>query len=115
MHQAAQVDTPASVTVPNNMFGLVLWAVARFGGGLIIAGASFYALTKVYADHQVQNERLMTIIETRAKMDGELSAALQTFRTSVESMNATMNSLAQDAREAHNLPRRTEKTQPSTK
>lgn len=39
LHQIAQNDTPAAVHVPKDLNGLIVWAIGRFGGGILLAAA----------------------------------------------------------------------------
>jgi hypothetical protein len=94
LHQIAENDTPAAVTVPQTLQGLVLWAVGRFGSGILLALACGWALMRVYEDHGRQTDKLMTILEQRAKVDTEMTAALLQLRTALDKV-------AEEARNAH--------------
>lgn len=94
LHQIAQNDTPSAVNVPKDMQGLVVWAVGRFGSGILLAAACAWALSKVYADHSKQTDRMLTLLEQRAKADSELATALFRF-------NQALDELAKEARAAH--------------
>jgi hypothetical protein len=94
LHAIAQCDTPAAVDVPNNMNGLVMWMVGRFGGGILLAIACGWALGRVYDDHAKQTGRLMEILEQRAKVDSEMTSALMQLRIAIDEV-------AKESREAH--------------
>ena len=94
LHAFAQKDTPAVVNVPRDMAGLIFWAVGRFGSGILLAVACGYALSRVYDDLSRQQMQLMTILESRAKLDTELTGALLQLRSAIDEV-------AKDARSAH--------------
>jgi hypothetical protein len=84
LHQIAQNDTPATVQVPSTINGLIIWAVGRFGGGIVIAVACAWALSKVYEDLRRQTDRMMTLMETRAASDSALATSISGLKTSIE-------------------------------
>lgn len=94
LHQIAQNDTPAAVQVPPTLNGLIVWAVGRFGGGILLAAACAGALSKVYEDQRVQTDRMMTLLEARAGADSQLATALLGVKSSIEEMT-------KEARTAH--------------
>ena len=96
LHSLAQADTPATVEVPNTMSGLLFWAIGRFGSGIMLAVACGWALSRVYEDHAKQTAQLMTILESRAKLDSEMTSALVHLTTAIDQV-------AKDAAKAHHL------------
>lgn len=94
LHQIAQNDTPAAVQVPPTLNGLIVWAVGRFGGGILLAAACAWALSKVYDDHAKQTDRMMTLLEARAAADSQLATAMLSVKMSIED-------LTKEARAAH--------------
>jgi hypothetical protein len=94
LHSLAQADTPSTVDVPKDMTGLLFWAIGRFGSGILLALACGYALTRVYEDHAKQTQQLMTILETRAKLDSEMTAALVHLTSAIDQVS-------RDAQKAH--------------
>lgn len=94
LHTIAQNDTPSAVHVPKDMHGLIVWAIGRFGGGILLAAACAWALSKVYEDHAKQTDRMLSLLEARAKADSDLATALMVF-------NRAIDDLAKEARTAH--------------
>jgi hypothetical protein len=94
LHQLAESDTPAAVTVPQSWQGIVFWAVGRFGSGILLAAACGWALMRVYEDHAKGTDRLMTILEQRAKVDADMTSALLQLR-------GALDEVAREARNAH--------------
>lgn len=94
LHNIAQQDTPTSVEVPKEWRGLLIWAVGRFGSGILMAAACGWALTRVYDDHATQTRQLMTILEQRARVDSEMTLTLSRLGQSIDE-------LRRDAANAH--------------
>ena len=94
LHNFAQQDTPNVVDVPKSWRGLIVWAVGRFGGGILMAMACGWALMRVYDDHALQTRQLMTILEQRARVDAEMTLAVNQLRSAVQEV-------AKEARDAH--------------
>jgi hypothetical protein len=99
MHQVASSDTPAAVSVPPTMMGLVTWAVGRFGGAALIAIAAVYFLTKVYTDMRVQGEQqlgdmkaqnaaMLEVVRAQTAASERVAAALQELAKQVEKSTA---------------------------
>ncbi|SKA88799.1 hypothetical protein SAMN02745166_01488 [Prosthecobacter debontii] len=98
IHNFAQQDTPNAVYVPKSWRGLLIWAVGRFGSGILLAAACSWALMRVYDDHATQTRQLMTILEQRARVDSEMTVTLHRLSQSIDE-------LRRDAASAHRLSR----------
>ncbi|MEN3942994.1 hypothetical protein WJU23_16975 [Prosthecobacter sp. SYSU 5D2] len=98
IHHIAQQDTPASVEVPKEWRGLVIWALGRFGSGILLAAACSWALMRVYDDHATQTRQLMSILEQRARVDAEMTLTLSRLGHSIDE-------LRRDAADAHRAAR----------
>lgn len=94
LHTIAENDTPQAVHVPKDLNGLIVWAIGRFGGGILLAAACAWALSKVYEDHAKQTDRMMTLLEQRSKSDSELATAILGLRTAIDE-------IAKESRTAH--------------
>ncbi|MEN3940678.1 hypothetical protein WJU23_05235 [Prosthecobacter sp. SYSU 5D2] len=94
IHNIAKQDTPASVEVPKEWRGLLIWAVGRFGSGILLAAACSWALMRVYDDHAMQTRQLMSILEARARVDAEMTLTLSRLGNSIDE-------LRRDAAAAH--------------
>lgn len=95
IHKLANADTPATVSVPNDKYSLILWAVGRFGGSAIVCAVCFWALSKVYDDQKETSSRMLTMLEQRAVSDARLAEALTNLTDMVENVR-------KDAQNAHN-------------
>lgn len=94
LHQMAEQDTPSSVEVPKEWRGLVIWALGRFGSGILLAAACAWALMRVYDDHAAQTRQLMVILEQRARVDSEMTLAVNQLRSAIDDVS-------KEARMAH--------------
>ncbi|MDB6079088.1 MAG: hypothetical protein JWO82_2835 [Akkermansiaceae bacterium] len=95
IHDVASKDTPSEIEVPKSMYGLIVWAVGRFGPGILIALAAVYGLNKVYTDMQVQNERMVgdmkaqnaamvEVIRSQTSVNSQVANSLQELSKAVE-------------------------------
>ena len=94
LYTLAEADTPQTVEVPRDLTGLLFWSIGRFGSGILLALACGWALSRVYEDNAKQTAQLMQILETRAKLDSEMTSALVHLTTAIDQV-------AKEAREAH--------------
>lgn len=77
LHRIAQADTPEDVRIPETWQGLVVWAVARFGIGLLIAAVFAYGLGVVYADMRADRAELFRAYLQNAEVMIEVKEGLQ--------------------------------------
>jgi hypothetical protein len=101
LHQIAQHDTPNSVNVPATWAGLVMWAVGRFGGGVIIAAAFAYAAHRVYEDNAALSRQMLTVLQDLAVVQSKSAAANEQLARAVEALTREAQIGHQDV-----LPRR---------
>lgn len=94
IHKFAQADTPSTVTVPNSKYGLIVWAVGRFGGAVIVCAIALYALNIVYANMMSLTDRMLVMLEQKAASESKLASTL-------ESLTRMIENLDRDAKEAH--------------
>jgi cell division protein FtsB len=59
LHKIATRDTPEAIEVPNTWQGLIVWALARFGVGIAVAGVFGWGIVHVYADMRADREQLL--------------------------------------------------------
>jgi hypothetical protein len=90
LHRFAESDTPSQVNVPNSWPGLIIWALGRFGIGLVFA----YGLWVVYGDLKETNKQMMAILQARAVADADLARSLTELTMAI---TQTVN----EARTAH--------------
>lgn len=83
LYQVAQSDTPNQVAVPNTLQGLIVWAVGRFGVGILVAAAFGYSTTVVYEDMRADRQLVLEayrdntrVIESFANKISELSKSI---------------------------------------
>ncbi len=101
LHQIAENDTPAAVQVPNSINGLIVWAVGRFGGGILLAVACAWALSRVYEDQRALQERMMLLLEQRASSESQRAAADRELALAISGMRSAVDEIGKEARGAH--------------
>jgi len=94
LHRVAEFDTPAGINVPQTAFGLVIWMLGRWGGIAIATMFLAYAWQDSNEAHKRQTERLIFILESKAKTDTELSGALLKLSVAIQE-------IATEARVSH--------------
>jgi hypothetical protein len=99
IRQLAQDDTPSKVEVPEGWAGIMVWAVGRFGVGILMATACSWALMRVYDDlraqqvqiqemHRAQNESLMLLMREDVKAKVEMTVTLNELRAAISQVAA---------------------------
>lgn len=93
LHQLAEDDTPSRVQVPATWSGLLVWAVGRFGVGILMAAACGWALMRVYEDLSTTQRELMQLLRDEARAKSEMTVTLNELRQAIaevsrESRNA---------------------------
>lgn len=63
-----------------------MWAVGRFGGGIIIAAAFGYAAHRVYDDHSALSRQMMAAFQEQAVVQGKYISALDQLTKAVENL-----------------------------
>ncbi len=94
LHRIAQSDTPQMVDVPETWSGLIVWALGRFGGIVVATAFLAYAWHDGNESHKRQTERLITLLENKARTDTELATALK-------GLSVAIDEVAKDAKAAH--------------
>lgn len=82
MADQANKDTPQIVNVPQTMSALIVWAVGRFGIGII----GLFACWIFYSDMKLDRERTMAAFENQTKTTMEFRHALETNTKVLERM-----------------------------
>jgi len=84
LHDLARADSPEAVDIPNTWQGLIVWAIARFGVGILVAGVFGYATKEVYADMRADRLQLMDAYRDNAR-------AIHDFSTRIENLTKSMD------------------------
>ncbi len=84
LHSIARADTPHDVEVPNTWQGLVVWAIARFGIGILVAAVFGYATKEVYSDMRADRLQLMDAYRDNTR-------AIQDFSAKIDSLSDAMD------------------------
>ena len=80
MRKLAQSDTPAEIVVPNTWSGIVIWAIGRFGVGVLMAAVFAYGLREVYADNKSLISQQMEAFREQTKVNAQTLIALDQIK-----------------------------------
>jgi len=97
LHRIAQSDTPQMVDVPETLSGLLIWAIGRFGGIVVATAFLAYAWHDGNETRKKETDRLITLLENKARTDTELATALR-------GLSVAIDEVAKDAKQAHFRP-----------
>ena len=91
LHAAAQADTPPEVTVPASWRSLIVWAVGRFGVGIVLAIPAAYACVTVYGDMRNDRAELMAAYQ-------QAIAVMEATKEQIRANTTAIEALRQDNR-----------------
>jgi uncharacterized protein YoxC len=94
LHQAAKNSTPQDVNVPNTYTGLIVWAVGKWGIGVVFAAF----LIPVYQDLKASNQRLADISQANVQVLTALAGEIKSMHTSVSHLEDRVERLADDVK-----------------
>jgi hypothetical protein len=96
IHAAAESTTPPDVNIPYTWGGLIVWALAKWGIGVVFLAL----LVPVYQDLKTSNSQLAAISTNNVRV-------LEALASKIEASNVTVQRLADDIRrlEASNASR----------
>jgi hypothetical protein len=85
-HQMAVATTPENVDIPNSYTGLIVWAVGKWGIGVVFA----LFLVPVYQDLKASNQRLADISKANVEV---LTALAQKIESTNQQMQRIDDSI----------------------
>jgi hypothetical protein len=82
LHRIANDTTPDVVNVPNTGQGFIVWAIAKFGTGIVVAGVFGWGIVHVYTDMRNDRQQLLdaykdaiqTMQSVATKLDAQTEA-----------------------------------------
>ena len=84
LHSVASADTPRDIEIPNTWQGLIVWAIARFGIGLLVAAVFGVATKEIYSDMRADRLQLLDAYRDNTR-------AIQDFSSKVQSLQEAMD------------------------
>lgn len=87
LHALANRDTPEPIQVPNTWQGLVVWALARFGVGIAVAGVFGWGIVHVYADMRADRAQLLDAYKDAIQVMQSVATKLEAQTDAIEDMN----------------------------
>jgi len=67
LHTIANRTSPDEIQIPNSWQALIVWAVAKFGVGILATIVLGYAVSHVYSDLTALNNRVLTAFEQQTQ------------------------------------------------
>lgn len=89
IHHIANATTPDEITVPNTWQALIVWAVAKFGTGIILAIVLGVATVRVYEDLTILNNRVLTAFEQQTRASETTNSAIREMLTAIRQIEIT--------------------------
>jgi hypothetical protein len=89
--EIANADTPMGVNVPPTWSALAMWAVGRWGGGIVIAGIMLVAANRVYEDLSTLNRTVLTAFQENSKIQAQQAIAINALTGAVEQLTREAN------------------------
>jgi hypothetical protein len=84
LHNVASADSPRDVEIPNTWQGLIVWAVARFGVGMVVAGVFGYATKEIYSDMRADRLQLLDAYQDNTRVIQEFSSKIHNLTESMD-------------------------------
>lgn len=86
LHRIANADTPEPVQVPNTWQGLIVWALAKFGSGIVVAGVFGWGIVHVYADMRADRAQLLDAYKDAIQVMQAVSSKLDAQTDAIEDL-----------------------------
>lgn len=89
LHQMAVETTPQSVEIPKTYAGLIVWAIGKWGIGIVFAAF----LVPVYQDLKESNMRLAAMTEANVEVLMALATKIDATNQQVQRMDDSLRRL----------------------
>lgn len=86
LHEVAKGDTPDNVEIPKDWRALLLWAVGRFGVGILVAVVFGYFLATVYRDMRADRADLMNAYKEAVGVMQQVSSQIEANTRAIENL-----------------------------
>jgi hypothetical protein len=95
LHQFASDATPSTVEIPKTYTGLIVWAVGKWGIGIVFAAF----LIPVYGDLKASNQRLADISQANVQILTALAQKIDVSNHQIQRMDDSIRRLETHAAE----------------
>jgi hypothetical protein len=89
LHEFAESTTPAEINVPKTWAGLAVWALGKWGIGVVFLAL----LVPVYQDLKISNSRFYEIIRQNAEISTQNVRVMEALATKIEASNTAIQRL----------------------
>jgi hypothetical protein len=87
LHDIANRDTPDPIQVPNTWQGLIVWALARFGVGIAVAGVFGWGIVHVYSDMRADRLQLLDAYKDAISVMQNVAMKLESQTEAIEDLS----------------------------
>jgi hypothetical protein len=89
LYKIANDTTPEVIQVPNTWQGFIVWAIAKFGTGIVVAGVFGWGIVHVYADMRNDRQQLLDAYKDAIQVMQSVATKLdaQTERSEAEDLD----------------------------
>lgn len=87
LHHIANHDTPEPIQVPNTWQGLIVWALARFGVGIGVAGVFGWGIVHVYTDMRSDREQLLAAYKDAIQVMQSVATKLEAQTDAIKDLD----------------------------
>lgn len=101
LRQIAEKDTPNGVDIPPGAKYLILWAVGRWGGGIVIALFFAFAWNREDTRSALREDALLEAYRQQSKNSSLTTHALQAHTESIKGLTESNRELTRAAERAH--------------
>jgi hypothetical protein len=84
----ANATSPPEVQIPESWQALIVWAVAKFGTGILLAVVLAVATVRVYEDLTILNNRVLHAFEQQTKTAEAHNAAIREMTNIIRNIEA---------------------------
>ena len=94
LHETAQASTPEGVNIPQTWGGLIVWAVGKWGVGVVF----LMLLIPVYQDLKASNQQLAEISRANVTILTSLAQNVEATNQNIQRLDATVQRLEMENR-----------------
>lgn len=82
----ANATSPAEVEIPNTWQALIVWSVAKFGTGILMAAVLGVATVRVYEDLTILNNRVLSAFEAQTRATESTNSAIREITSTIRAI-----------------------------
>jgi hypothetical protein len=87
LYKIANDTTPEVIQVPNTWQGFIVWAIAKFGTGIVVAGVFGWGIVHVYADMRNDRQQLLDAYKDAIQVMQSVATKLDAQTDAIEDLS----------------------------